>query len=245
MQNKLFNFITVLFFTFLSASLTAQDLSADRALLHADSLFSEGKYTESFEIYDRLLEKENEATPQMLMKMAYIKEGLGNYSEALLYLNKYYLLTSNKQARYKMEEIASEYDLEGYKVTDFDFFKGIVNRHYMMSNAIVLGIALLLMTVVVYKKFKSKENALPYAISLCVVLLVFFFISNFQLQREQVIISADHVYLMNGPSAGSDLIEVVKRGHRLTVLSEDDVWVKVDWMGSEAYIKQSKVKKVI
>ncbi|UXP32238.1 hypothetical protein N6H18_18010 [Reichenbachiella agarivorans] len=244
-QNILFNFILIVSGLFITPSLTAQDLENKSSLSQADSLFKERKYTESFEIYHQILENEGQASPQMLMKMAYIKEGLGNYSQALLYLNKYYLLTSNKNARTKMQDIAEEHTLEGYEVTDTDFFKGLVNRNYFLVNISILAIALLLFVVVVYRKFWSKTNAYPYAISMCVLLIVFFFVSNFQLSPEQVIVTHDHAYLMDGPSSGSDLVEVIQKGHRLTVVTEDDVWCKVMWRDTEVYVKQSMVEKVI
>ncbi|SHJ71735.1 SH3 domain-containing protein [Reichenbachiella agariperforans] len=244
-QNILSNFIIIVFAIFITHSLTAQESQLRVQLSHADSLFKEGKYTESFEVYNQLLQKEGHATPQMLMKMAYIKEGLGNHSEALLYLNKYYLMTSNKNARNKMAELAEEENLEGYKVTDYDFFKGLLNSHFLWVNIVVISIAFLLFAIVVYRRFWTKTNALPYAISMCVVLLLLFFVSNYELDIRQVIIADDYVYLMDGPSVGSDLVEVIQKGHRLTILDEDEVWVKVAWKDQEAYVKQSKVLKVI
>lgn len=213
-------------------------------LAHADSLFKLQKYTESFEIYEQLLNAQNEASPQMLMKMAYIKEGLGDYSQALVYLNKYYLQTSDKRAQNKMEELASEHSLKGYALSDTTFFKGLLNKHFTTFNVLLFGIALFLIGIVLYRKFKSGSNATPYAVSAVVVLLVFFWVMNFELSEDQGIITENHAYLMTGPSAGADLVEVVQKGHRLRILDEEGIWVKVDWNGQEAYIRSKMIKRV-
>ncbi|WP_158233383.1 SH3 domain-containing protein [Reichenbachiella sp. 5M10] len=215
------------------------------SLQQADSLFEQGKYTESFEIYHGILSQTNEATPQMLMKMAFIKEGLGNYSQALLYLNKYYLLTYDENARSKMDDIATENNLSGYDMTDYGFIKGVINEYYLQSNVLVVAIALLLLSVVVYRKIKLHVNAYPYVVILCLLLGAFFYVSNYHLTIDQVIVSDDHVYLMQGPSSGSGLVDVIKKGHRLTVLGEDEAWVKVQWNNAVVYVKQSKVERVI
>jgi hypothetical protein len=53
----------------------------------------------------------------MLLKMAFVKEGLGDYSNALYYLNLYYLKTYDKKVLKKMENLAERYHkLEGYEL---------------------------------------------------------------------------------------------------------------------------------
>lgn len=210
----------------------------------ADSLFKLQKYTESFEIYEQLLDENNEASPQMLMKMAYIKEGLGDYSQALLYLNRYYLQTSDKRAQNKMEKLATEHSLNGYSLSDTTFIKGLVNKYYVAFNLLVLGITLFLFGIVLYRKIKSGSNAKPYAVSAVVVLLIFFWVTNFELSEPQGIITENHAYLMTGPSAGADLVEVVQKGHRLKILDEEGIWVKVDWNGQEVYIRSKMIKRI-
>ncbi len=213
-------------------------------LIQADSLFKLQKYTESFDIYEQLLNSNNVASPQMLMKMAYIKEGLGDYSQALYYLNKYYQQTSDKRAQNKMEELATEHEVSGFDLSDTTLFKGLVHKYYTEFNLLIFSIALFLIGIVLYRKFKSGSNAIPYAISAIVVLLFFFWLTNFELSEPRGIITEDHAYLMTGPSGGADLIEVVKKGHRLNILDEEGVWVKVDWNGREAYIRSKMIKRI-
>ena len=75
-------FTLVFFFTGvgLSGALGQQE-NPDLTL--PDSLFQAKRYTQSFDLYHEILFSYKKASPGMLLKMAYIKEGLGNYSEAL------------------------------------------------------------------------------------------------------------------------------------------------------------------
>ncbi|WP_422359230.1 SH3 domain-containing protein [Reichenbachiella sp.] len=243
-QNNIFKFITILFVGLSTTSFSSFGGEIKGQLAQADSLFKLQKYTESFEIYEQVFEGNNEASPQMLMKMAYIKEGLGDYSQALVYLSKYYEQTSDKRAQNKMEELASEHEVYGFALSDTTLFKGLVHKYYLEFNMLIFSVVIFLIAIVLYRKFKSGSNAMPYAISAIVVLLFFFWLTNFELSEPRGIIIEDHAYLMTGPSGGADLIEVVKKGHRLNILDEEGVWVKVDWNGREAYIRSKMIKRI-
>jgi hypothetical protein len=236
-QNKTFNFILI----FLIFSVSAFAAPVDEDIQAADSLFQLRKYTESFEIYNEIYEQGNVASAQMLMKMAFIKEGLGDYSRALYFLNKYYQQTSDKRARQKMKELADENELLGYSSTDTDFFKGQVTQYYLIFIYSVFVIIIFLTSIIAYRKFKTKSNTTPYVVAVIVVMLSFFWVLNFVLQRDRGIIVENHAYLMSGPSAASDLLDVVKKGHRLDILDQEGIWVEVDWDGQSAYIRASKI----
>ncbi|MBK7650109.1 MAG: hypothetical protein IPJ20_04215 [Flammeovirgaceae bacterium] len=48
-------------------------------------------------------------TPAMLLKMAYIQEGLGRISQSIYYLQLYYKATNDEQALSKIEELATKH----------------------------------------------------------------------------------------------------------------------------------------
>lgn len=220
----------------------SQDVSSE--IFHADSLFEQKKYTESYEIYVKIVEEGKKATPQMLMKMAFIKEGLGDHSLALYYLNEYYLKTADRNAREKMESLASEYELRGYTKSDTVFFTWLINKYFYEFTGIILVISILLLSLISYRKIKKKGTTVPYAISMIVVLVLFFALLNFQLDTDQGIIIDNHAYLMSGPSSGADLIDVVQKGHRVKLLDDNGIWLKVKWNDQEVYIRKSKIKPI-
>ena len=228
--------------SFLVSLLCSGQTTSLQKLTHADSLFNAKKYTESFEIYDYLLEVENNSSPAMLLKMAFIKEGLNDYSGALYYLNTYYLKTSDRRALTKMEEMAVKKSLEGYAITDFDFFLTNFYRYY---NVIVFGflaLAILMLAVVYRTKVQLKRSPIVSAICMIVFLAGLFYALNFGRDYHRAIVSSPDTYLMSGPSAGSEVVDILDKGHRLSYSDTKDVWVKVKWKESTAYIKKDKLQ---
>ena len=79
----------------------------------------------------------------MLLKMAFIKEGLGDYTNALYYLNLYYLKTYNKRVLKKMENLAEQNKLSGYNYDDVEFFLNIYHKFQFQIDLLILTLILL------------------------------------------------------------------------------------------------------
>ncbi len=213
-------------------------------LKKADSLFKEKKYTESYRIYQHILEEGNAASPAMLLKMAFIREGLGDYSHALYYLNLYYLQTHNKRALNKMEDIAETYNLSGYQYTDLEFFLNIFYRYYILIILALGSTGIFLLSYIVYKRKRLKEKPGYSFFYLILVVMAMFAAVNYGKSYRKGIIVQPGTYVMQGPSAGSELLTVAGQGHRLKILGKEDVWVKVKWNDQEAFIKEDNIVQV-
>ncbi|TRX54310.1 SH3 domain-containing protein [Fulvivirga sp. M361] len=216
--------------------------TVNEQLSKADSLFSAGKYTESFDLFHHLMETEKLSSPAMLLKMAFIKEGLGDFSGALYYLNTYYLKTVDRRVMTKMEELAEKKELYGYEFQDADF---VITHFYKYFNIItysLLAIAVLLLALAYRQKVRLKQSPVLPAVFMVVVLAILFYTLNFGRDYDRAIIVDSNTYLMSGPSAGSEVIDVVGKGHRVSYLNEKDVWVKIDWQGKMAFIKKDKLR---
>ena len=210
----------------------------------ADSLFSQQKYTESFNFYQTALMEDRVTSQAMLLKMAFIKEGLGDYSNALYYLNLYYLQTHNKKALRKMEDIAKEYSLYGYHYTDKEFFLNVFYRYYVQLVLLVSAMAFVLFAYFVYKRRKLHAKPLMSVIYLMITLIILLFMVNFGRSYQAGIIIKQNAYLMDGPSSGANLKEIVDKGHRVSILGREDVWIKIRWLEDVVYIRENQIREI-
>ncbi|HET9052993.1 MAG TPA: SH3 domain-containing protein, partial [Cyclobacteriaceae bacterium] len=94
MQNRVLKIVNLsLFLLLFPLALSAQ--SNNPLLGRADSLFQQKRYIQSLELYQKLFEG-HRYTPAMLLRMAYVEEGLNNIARAAYYLNLYYLATRDE-----------------------------------------------------------------------------------------------------------------------------------------------------
>ena len=244
MQNILFKIIIFIFISTatISNSCFSQDLNYDLNI--ADSLFEKGKYTESFEIYSAILETAEQLSPAMLLKMAYIKEGLHDNAGALYYLNLYYLKTSDKHTLNKMEDLASSSELEGFAEADRNMFMHYVYDHFNLLIGILFIIIVGLAIIALYSKYKLKVKPYSSSVLLIIFLIGLFYLVNFARLSNDGIIIEQGGFIMSGPSAGANLVDSPQIGHKIKILGKEDVWMKIEWKGKPGYIKSKFVKTI-
>lgn len=229
--------ISACFFSlFLGQLLTAQNLQ----LKSADSLFSVQKYTEAYKKYEEVFDQ-NLASPAMLVKMAFIQEGLGNYADALYYLNLYYNKTSDKLAAAKMRELAEEHSLEGYEYSDLRYITGFFRKYNTEITACLLAFSLFLVAYS-YRQFKiGYRPAISLGLQL-VTLCLIAILTNGWFIKDKAIINQDNALLMTGPSAGAEPIDFAAKGNKVTLLSSDPLWSEIAWGEGRVYIRTKNLK---
>ncbi len=213
--------------------------SSQLKIKRADSLYRAKQYTQSYTIYQSLL-SQNHYSPAMLLKMAYIQEGLEHQGLCLYYLNLYQHASDDHQAVTKMEELATKHRLDGYQSSDSS---RVIHFFQKNSLKITLGLSVLFFfffALLFYQKRKGNSVVVP------MLLLVFFSallfaVVNWGGKPSQAIVSTGTTYLMSGPSGGASVVAIVDEGHRLTIAGKKDVWLKVRWRDKDVYIKESSV----
>lgn len=231
------SFFTIFaFFLFNLPSLSATSLN------QADSLFEAKKYTEALEVYENIFQNE-QASPSMLLKMAFIQEGLENYVDALYYLNLYYAKSGNKKALVKMQEIATANELEGYEFTDQDYILNIISKNKLLIQITLLIFSLLLFVFII-RKFKKKESTRLALIFQVFILVIFFIFNNEFFATDRAIVLDDHTLLRSAPSAAAEPLESIKKGHRVRVLEQSEVWVKIEWNDQSAYLRKGRIRLI-
>ncbi len=212
------------------------------ALLHqADTLFRARRYTESLRTYEQILQGSGQTTPAMLLRMAFIEEGLGRYTEALYYLNLYYRRQPRQAVAVKMEDMAARYNLAGYQFSDLDFFFIWYDRYYDYLMGGLLLFSLLLLALAARKKRMGRFVLIRHGVGLLFVLLLNVALLNLRSGAGQAIVHHDGAYLMNAPSAGARLVHIVPKGNRLAIRGRQDIWLKTEWNGRPAYVRQHQV----
>jgi len=243
-QKRKLILFTIIVLPFLTSSFSGICNSVDERLALADSLFAQKKYTQSFDLYDEIHREHNKVSPAMLLKMAFVREGLGDYANALYYLNLYYKKTYDKKVLKKMENLAEEQKLSGYDYDDAEFFLNIYQRYQLQTDLTVISLVLLGLAWIYYHKRKTGKIPALTSYAYIALLIVLMAINNFGREQEKAIISASNVHLMEGPSPGSDVVDVVSNGHRVKVLGKEDVWIKISWNDQDAYIKEFNLKPI-
>ncbi len=239
-QTGILKILLLFAITFFGHDIKAQIFT--RQFAFADSLFKVKQYTQSLQIYEEVLAAK-QYSPAMLLKMAYIHEGLGKVSKSLYYLNLYYQATGDHQALLKMQELASKNRLEGYEHPESDQFYYQLNKYSFLISLLIAAVAIFSMAWIYAQKRKNKKP--NGAVVMLMIFLVLLAVNvNFPVKNSEVIITSGTTYLMSGPSAGANVIAVINEGHKLKMLNRKDVWLEVQWFDKPVYVKESRVTSI-
>ena len=218
--------------------------TAQMILTKADSLFKAHQYTQSFALYQNIYQS-GRYSPAMLLKMAYIQEGLGRVSQSLHYLQLYHKATNDELTLGKIEQLVDKNKLEGYAPTDQTFFRNALRNYYFPIGGVMASIVLLLLALMAYHKRKYKTRPLWAGFALLVVVGILFIQINYSHSDNQGIVSGKATYLMSGPSAGASVVAIIDEGHQLKITGHKDIWLRVQWKDKEAFVKEGKLLQAI
>jgi hypothetical protein len=238
MQNLFVKF-SIIIFVFISTSLSGQGIY--KALNKADSLYISKKYAEAYTEYLHIFEQ-GKYTPQMLLKMAYVKEGLGEVPEALYYLNVYYVNFPGQNILKKMESLAETKNLEGYEYNDLNYFLYLYFRYKTEIIMSMVGLLFLIFLGIVTNRvmFNRIPVSSPY-LFLFLTAFVYIFINYSGKFFYRGIVTNEKALIMNAPSAGANLVSTLPKGTRIHIWGETDIWYKIRLNGNMAYVRKSNM----
>jgi len=244
MQNSFLKNLSIVIFIAVCFPLSVAGQQNKSPLTRADSLFQLKRYTQSFELYRSIFEQ-RQYTPAMLLKMAYIEEGLNRIAYSAYYLNLYYLVTQDDAAQLKLDELSQKYRLEGYEMNETDRLFTLYHQHNSEVSLALSVLVLFLFTATLVQRLRYQKK--PYVAwgLLIVTSLLFLAHFNFGIGQAKAIITKNNTYIMTGPSAGASVMAIVRDGHRVNIKGKKDVWVKVEWGDATGYIKESNVLPVM
>ena len=241
MQKAISKILPSVFLTFSCAAFAESSMQDN--LKKADSLFLIKQYTQAYDLYDKL-HAAGTYSPAMLLKMAFIQEGLDHLGESLFYLNLYYLASDDPQALKKMEELAAKNHLEGYESSEMRRFFAWVQEEYFAIGSVLVALNVLGFALVYYRRKQSNARPVYSALLLLILAGALYFHINYGREARRGIVAQPLTYLMSGPSAGSSVVEIIGEGHQLRIKGQEDVWLRVEWRDREVFVKEFLLRPV-
>ena len=213
----------------------------NESFLRADSLFDQQKFTEALSEYEELY-RTGYSSPAMLLKMAFIQDASGNYADALYYMDQYYLESADRTVIGKIEEVANENNLSGYYYDDMNYFLALLNKYNILFTVFLVAL-LIALSVYILEKIQHDQKPNAAFVIQIIVAVILFSLSNVRPPERGIIIS-EETLLRSGPSAGAEPIRIVDKGHKVKILDQSSVWVKILWDGEEAYLRKNRIRVI-
>ena len=217
---------------------TTNILANEKYLLNeGDSLFKLRKYVDAKKIYENLYYEKNYFSDAMLLKLSFIEEGIGNYEKALIYLSKHYYQTHNKETSTKIKSIAKKNELIGFEQNDLSLILNAYNKNIYLIHSILVIILVLYLII-------GEKKDISYHIRFMIISVLVLAIMNFNLTKKQGIVDQDNTYIMNGPSSGSDVYSIIKKGNKLKISKEYSIWYEVIFENKKKYIRKKNISLI-
>ena len=218
-------------FTFITNDLAAQN---NNLFYKADSLFELKKYVDAKNLYENFFFEKEIYSNSMLLKMAFIEEGLENYDKALIFLSYHYNETFDDETLEKIISIAEKNELLGFEQNDITYFKNYYKKNKSSINSILI---LLLILYFIFGVYKTSQNFVPFILFFLIVLLIL----NQNILKIEGIISKDKTFIMNGPSPGSDIYDIINKGSKVIISNDNSIWYEINIDGGKKYIRKKNV----
>lgn len=233
------NLYVLLFSVFILLSFQSHSQS-----FKADSLFENKKYIEAINQYDSVFQS-GFYSESMILKMAYINEGLGNNEEAIYYLSFLNREKPSMELQNKIEELSVENGFSGYSFDDLSVVQlWLKNNHrtILLVSLVVLGICIVAFLLDL-KYAKIYKQIMPVAVLSIIITVTF---STVDMYSNQGVVVKENCVVYQSDSELSPQIKAIKKGNIVTLLKSSDTWSLVQ-IGEEqeGYIKANKLKLLL
>lgn len=235
MQNQNLKFTTFLILLFFGLFFSGKSKDLHTQKQTADSLFAQQKFLEAQKQYDSLYWQMGISSPAMLLKMAYISEGLHHTPEALYYLTQYSYRHPSSRLTEKIQSMASAEKISGY-----DELSPGRYLHFLHLYEMPLLIGLCLLAALFTSLFFWKKQKGWLVGTLCTIATIA--ILNNLTWPQYGIVWEGKTLLMEAPSSGSKVIATLPKGERIMLFGHKDVWRKAEAGNKKGYLKSSQIQ---
>lgn len=211
---------------------------AQALLKKGDSLFAAQRFSEARNAYKMAFFQQKKTTPADLLKLSFIEEGMDDKMMSIFFLHQFYLFRPNGAVKSKIEDMAGQSKLAGYSMDEADYAYFLYRVYGPYVAAALLSMAVFLFCIVIARSV--KRIPLGYSpIFTFIFLLAAGYLYNFPIPYKRAVLAEDQIFLMSGPSAGSSVVDVLSRGHRVEWIEQKDIWYEVKWNEKRGWVKKT------
>lgn len=216
----------------------------DGLLRRADSLFAAGDYNLAEQQFRAHLATGTPLTDAALLKLAFIYEKQSNVPRMLYFLQRYFDRNPNEAILKKMNEVAEQQHLYGYETDDLNYF-----YLFYRQFGLYLIVGLLLLAAYVFSVFWMKNRRgepirQKHKWVVMLYLLGLLLLVNLPERYKAGIINRESVYLRRAPSAAAPVATIVGKGHKVSILGSEDIWLRVYWHDGLYYVRRDNVWEI-
>ena len=221
--------------------ISSQSRGNENLLFKGDSLFDLKKYYEAKKYYDSLYFHEELYTNSMLLKLSLIENELGNFEKSIYYLSKYTKNDDNEIVDQNLNKLISENNLETYAKSDYSFLLSIYNdnkQNLVISFLIILFIIFFLNVI-----RRNRNQKMIFIKTFFILTFVTLLMINIKGGLDGIILN-ENTFIMNDPSSGSDVYKLIRKGEKIKIVSETDIWYEVELENQKKYIRKKNILKI-
>ncbi|WP_426492483.1 hypothetical protein [Hymenobacter sp. 102] len=190
---------------------------------------------QAYPLYRQAREQDGQQSVRQLLRMAYVQEELGHYPAALYYLSLAQAWQPRNATWHKIVSLAQEHRLTGYPDSWRQNLLITVQRYYYRLLQGLLILAVVGGTLLLLRR-RTADRAW-WATYAAYLLLIGVYL-NMLAPGRVGLVARPRAPLMAGPSAGSTWLTTAAPGDRFEVQGQQDIWLRVQWQGRNAYIRR-------
>ena len=141
----------------------------------------------------------------------------------------------------KMSSMATAHELSGYKFDDMSYFLIFYRRYggYVPILLLTLGIYVVLVMLIKIRngekvQRRHKWAAIAYLTALLGLL-------NIPASYQTGVLKSRLTYAREFPTAAAPVVEMLRKGHKITVIGSRDRWKRVVWQGKIVFIRDTDI----
>ena len=213
----------------------------ENLLFKGDSLFDLKKYYEAKKYYDSLYFNKELYTNSMLLKLSLIENELGNFEKSIYYLSKYTKNDDNEIVDRNINKLISENNLETYAKSDYSFLLSIYNDN--KQNLVITFLIILFIIFCLNVIRRNRNQKIIFIKTFFILAFITLLMINIKGGLDGIILN-ENTFIMNDPSSGSDVYKLIRKGEKIKIVNETDVWYEVELENQKKYIRKKNILKI-